>query len=62
LFWLADPKDKYASAAMRAGMPLRRIGKHRFARTYPEDVFFVLDSTGKPRYVLLHDVAYTKIE
>jgi CubicO group peptidase (beta-lactamase class C family) len=62
LFWLADPKDKYASAAMRAGMPLRRMGNYRFARTYPGDVFFVLDSTGKPRYVLLHDVAYKKIE
>ena len=61
LFWLADPKDKYVSAAMRAGMPLRRMGNYRFARTYPGDVFFVLDSTGKPRYVLLHDVAYKKI-
>jgi CubicO group peptidase (beta-lactamase class C family) len=62
LFWLADPQDKYASPAMRAGMPLRRIGTYRFARTYPGEVFFVLESTGKPRYVLLHDVAYKKIE
>jgi hypothetical protein len=62
LFWLADPQDKYAPPAMRAGMPLRRIGSYRFARTYPGDVFFVLESTRKPRYVLLHDVAYKRIE
>ena len=62
LFWLADPHDTHASAAMRAGMPLRRIGSYRFARPYPGDVFFVLESTGKPRYVLLHDVAYKKID
>jgi CubicO group peptidase (beta-lactamase class C family) len=62
LFWFADPQDKYASPAMHAGMPLRRIGSYRFARTYPGDVFFVFGSTGKALYVLLHDVAYKKIE
>src|SRR4030095_85256 len=62
LFWFADPQDKYASPAARAGIPLRRVGSYRFARPYPGDVFFVIESAGKPRYVLLHDVAYKKIE